>query len=356
MTISPRPSIDGSLAYGKRGSRGAMGSPNRTPRASPISTPAKQAANLPKFDADAVMKLYNEYAASSDAKETLSLVVIGHVDAGKSTLMGHLLVKIGHVSKKLMHRNEVDSKKSGKASFLYAWALDETEEERTRGITMDVAEQTFETDHRRVTLLDAPGHKDFIPNMITGAAVADAAILVIDSTKGEFETGFDEGGQTREHTLLVRSLGVKQLIVAVNKLDTCRWSRDRYQEISDKLMVFLKQANFRESDIRFVPVSGLVGENLTSRSQVPDLRQWYDGPCLLELIDTFQPPERPVARPLRIAITDIFKGGATAGTAIGGRVLTGCVSQGQKCLVQPAAEFCTVKSKFFIFLSIFNYL
>ncbi|KAK8767444.1 hypothetical protein V5799_005774 [Amblyomma americanum] len=285
-----------------------------------------------------------EYAKErGTTKALLNLVVIGHVDAGKSTLMGHLLYRLGCVQKKQMHKYEQESKKLGKASFMYAWVLDETSEERNRGITMDVAQAKFETPNRSIVLLDAPGHRDFIPNMITGAAQADVAILVVDATRGEFETGFETGGQTREHTLLVRSLGVSQLAVAINKLDNVSWDEGRYNEITAKLRSFLRQAGYRESDFTFVPCSGLTGENLTTKP-APDspLTKWYNGPCLVDVIDGFKPPERPISKPFRLCVSDVFKG-TGSGFCVSGRIDAGCVANGDKILVMPAAEQGSVK-------------
>ncbi|XP_025721466.1 HBS1-like protein isoform X2 [Callorhinus ursinus] len=241
-------------------------------------------------------------------KQLLNLVVIGHVDAGKSTLMGHMLYLLGNVNKRTMHKYEQESKKAGKASFAYAWVLDETGEERERGVTMDVGMTKFETTTKVITLMDAPGHKDFIPNMITGAAQADVAILVVDASRGEFEAGFETGGQTREHGLLVRSLGVTQLAVAVNKMDQVNWQQERFQEITGKLGHFLKQAGFKESDVAFIPTSGLSGENLITRSQSSELTKWYKGLCLLEQIDSFKPPQRSIDKPFRLCVSDVFKG------------------------------------------------
>lgn len=183
-----------------------------------------------------------------------------------------------------MHKHEQESKKVGKQSFMYAWVLDETSEERARGITMDVGVLVFETDTKAVTLLDAPGHKDFIPNMISGATQADVALLVVDATKGEFETGFEQGGQTREHALLVRSLGVSQLGVVINKMDTVNWSKDRFDEIVGKLKLFLRQAGFKESDLTYIPCSGMTGENLVKPPTDPELLSWYNGPTLINVI------------------------------------------------------------------------
>lgn len=201
--------------------------------------------------------------------------------------MGHLLALLGEVSKKSMHKNEVDAKKAGKSSFMFAWVLDETEEERSRGITIDVGQHRFATEKRAVTILDAPGHRDFIPNMIAGATKADVAILVVDATKGEFETGFESGGQTPEHTLLLRSLGISQLAVVVNKLDNVAFSEDRYLEIVDKLRKFLKQVGFKEGNVHFVPCSGLTGDNLVHASKEAAFAWYKGGPTLVQIIGKF---------------------------------------------------------------------
>ncbi|XP_053192532.1 HBS1-like protein isoform X3 [Scomber japonicus] len=275
-------------------------------------------------------------------KPLLNLVVIGHVDAGKSTLMGHLLYLLGNVNKRTMHKYEQESKKAGKASFAYAWVLDETGEERDRGVTMDVGMTKFETNSKVVTLMDAPGHKDFIPNMITGAAQADVAVLVVDASRGEFEAGFEAGGQTREHALLVRSLGVLQLAVAVNKMDQVNWQQERFQEIISKLGHFLKQAGFKDSDVFYIPTSGLSGENLATRSSVAQLTSWYSGPSLLEQIDAFKAPQRSVDKPFRLCVSDVFKDQGS-GFCVTGKIEAGYIQTGERILAMPPNETCTVK-------------
>lgn len=289
----------------------------------------------------------------------LNLVVVGHVDAGKSTLVGHLLYKLGQVTSKQMHRNEVDSQRSGKASFKFAWALDETDEERSRGVTIDIALTKFETPQKDVVLLDAPGHVDFIPAVISGAAQADAALLVVDATRGEFETGFQSGGQTREHTFLVRSLGVKSLIVVVNKMDNIDWNWGRFSEIVEQLRPFLKQVGFNlKDDVQFVPVSGLTGDNLSERRQDKLLRQSSHPqleaaalagglnskklPSLLEAIDQMKQPERMVDKPTRVCVTDVFKG-MSSGVFLGAKVISGKIEPKQKLLLLPPGELCEIK-------------
>lgn len=328
----------GPLENVKRGKRLDIRSRSPSPA---MSTPSAAASTvrMRKNKVDVLEEYKRVHSATQ--KQLLNLVVVGHVDSGKSTLMGHLLYELGNVSRKAMHKFEVESKKLGKQSFAYAWVLDETTEERARGITMDVGQNWFETKTKGVRLLDAPGHRDFIPNMISGAYQADVAILVVNATRGEFEAGFDAGGQTREHAVLVRSLGVSQLIVAVNKLDTVDWSQSRFLEIVEKLKQFLKASvGFRDSDVTYVPVSGLTGDNLVKESDI----DWYDGCTLLEAIDKLRAPPRLIEKPFRMAASDVYKPAVTSGLAVAGRIESGFVMVNDKVLVQPLNELATVKS------------
>ncbi|KAI9144006.1 P-loop containing nucleoside triphosphate hydrolase protein [Paraphysoderma sedebokerense] len=307
-----------------------------------ISSATTSRSGSPKMNRKLDIK--EELAKRSKERESLNLVVVGHVDAGKSTLMGHLLYDIGEVQDKAMRKYERDSQKVGKGSFAYAWVLDETEEERSRGITIDVAVTTFVTPHRKFTLMDAPGHRDFIPNMISGAAQADVAILVVDSSPGEFEAGFESNGQTKEHALLIRSLGVKEVCVAINKLDMMNWSEARYEEIVSKLIAFLVQAGFKKDKLYFVPTSGLTGENLMKCTET-DLKQWYKGKTLYDTIDNFEVPQRPVDKPFRLSIVDFYKGGASGGSVtIIGRVDSGYFQVGETLTVMPLGESGVVRS------------
>ncbi|KAF9423335.1 HBS1-like protein [Podila epigama] len=331
--------------------------------ASGVSTPVESAPpsgiSTPKVSTKLGKKIdvVSEYQKRVAEKESLNLVVIGHVDAGKSTLMGHLLYLQGEVNEKTIRKHERDAQKIGKASFAFAWVLDETGEERARGITMDVGVTKFETEHRRFTLLDAPGHRDFIPNMISGTAQADVAILVVDATTGEFESGFDANGQTKEHALLARSLGVQQLVIAVNKLDAVDWSEARFLEIVGKLETFLvKDASFKKSNLIFIPCSGFTGENLVKRSKSGDsfapvdpavarvLQDfaWYKGPTLVQTIDKLDAPTRAVEKPFRMSVTDVFKG--TGGVSAAGRLEAGHVQIGETVMVMPGAELAVVKT------------
>ncbi|KAJ7591091.1 P-loop containing nucleoside triphosphate hydrolase protein [Mycena floridula] len=190
------------------------------------------------------------------AKEHLNIVFVGHVDAGKSTMGGNLLFLTGMVDKRTMEKYEKEAKECGRESWYLSWALDSTSQERLKGKTVEVGRAYFETDLRRYTILDAPGHKTFVPSMITGAAQADVAILVISARKGEFETGFEKGGQTREHIMLVKTAGVSKVVIVINKMDdpTVAWDKARYDEIKDKLTPFVRAAGFNpKTDVTFIP-------------------------------------------------------------------------------------------------------
>lgn len=207
---------------------------------------------------------------------------------------------------------------------------------------MDVANFEFSTDTKTITIIDAPGHKDFIPNMILGATQADVALLIIDATRGEFESGFEFGGQTREHALLVRSLGIQQLGVIINKMDTVSWSKERFDEIVKKLKIFLKQAGYKEGDVIYVPCSGLNGENLTKPGSCPELLNWYQGPYVLAVIDKFRVPDRSIDKPFRMSVSDIYKN-TGSGHFISGRIETGLLAVNDKILMGCNREQGNVK-------------
>ncbi|KAI1730807.1 elongation factor tu GTP binding domain-containing protein [Ditylenchus destructor] len=254
------------------------------------------------------------------------------------------LAVLGGVDDKAMHKYKQEATRAGKASFAYAWILDEGEEERNRGVTMDIARAHFQSEKRAYFVLDSPGHKDFIPNMITGASQADAAILVINATTGEFETGFDQGGQTREHALLLRSLGVSKIVVAINKLDTVNWSQERFNEIKQALSGFLhKQAGF--DSVEYVPVSGLLGANIMSTPPKDHpLLEWYKGPSLIQALDNLPAPTHALDEGLlRIVVNDVLRSSGNSVT-LSGKIECGFVETGDKLFVMPEANPVTVKA------------
>ncbi|OWZ79975.1 elongation factor 1 alpha-like protein [Cryptococcus neoformans Bt85] len=278
-------------------------------------------------------------------KKNVSLIVVGHVDAGKSTLMGRVLYDIGELSEKEKMANERGSKKVGKGSFAFAWGLDALGDERDRGVTIDIATTHFVTPHRNFTLLDAPGHRDFIPAMISGAAQADVALLVVDGSPGEFEAGFERGGQTREHAWLVRSLGVKEIIVGVNKMDLVSWSQDRYEEIVESLKPFLLSAGFNSTKTTFLPLAAMEGINILDNDQ-PELKEWYSGPALIDAFDNVEVPIRPYDSPLRIPLSNVFKGqtAVASGVAVSGRLCSGVVQVGDRLRAVPGDEVANVRT------------
>jgi len=270
----------------------------------------------------------------------ISLVVIGHVDSGKSTTTGHLIYKCGGIDKRTIEKYEKEAAEMGKSSFKYAWVLDNLKAERERGITIDIALWKFETPKFQFTVIDAPGHRDFIKNMITGTSQADVALLVIDSAPGGFEAGWSNEGQTKEHALLAFTLGVKQMIVGLNKMDSCNYEEARYNDIKEEVSNYLKKVGYKPAKINFVPISGWVGDNMIERStNMP----WYKGPFLLEALDAVTPPKRPTDKPLRLPLQDVYKIGGI-GTVPVGRVETGILKPGMMCNFGPVGLVTEVKS------------
>jgi len=261
----------------------------------------------------------------------VSLVVIGHVDAGKSTTTGHLIYKCGGIDERTIEKFEKEAALIGKSFFKYAWVLDKLKAERERGITIDIALWKFESQKYSFTIIDAPGHRDFIKNMITGTSQADVAILVVAAGTGEFEAGFGKEGQTREHALLAYTMGIKQVIVAVNKMDACEYSEERFTDIKKEVIDYLKKIGFQEKNINTVAYSGFNGDNLILRS---DKMPWYKGDTLLEALDKVDPPVRPLEKPLRLPLQDVYKI-TGVGTVPVGRVETGIIRPGMLVTFAP---------------------
>jgi len=279
-------------------------------------------------------------------KKHINLVVIGHVDAGKSTTTGHLIYKCGGIDKRTIEKFEKEAAELGKSSFKYAWVLDKLKAERERGITIDIALWKFETPKFEYTVIDAPGHRDFIKNMITGTSQADVALLVVNSRMGSFEAGISKDGQTREHALLAHTLGVKQMIVGVNQMDhdSVNYSEERYKEIMVEVKGYLEKIGYKpdnpKNPIRFIPISGFEGENMVTKS---DKMGWYKGPYLLEALDMMREPKRPSDKPLRLPLQDVYKIGGI-GTVPVGRVETGIIKPGMVAQFGPVGKTTEVKS------------
>jgi elongation factor 1-alpha len=276
------------------------------------------------------------------AKIHINIVVIGHVDSGKSTTTGHLIYKCGGIDKRIIEKFEKEAAEMGKGSFKYAWVLDKLKAERERGITIDIALWKFESSKYYFTIIDAPGHRDFIKNMITGTSQADLAVLIVASSTGEFEAGISKDGQTREHALLAYTLGVKQMRVAMNKMDntTPPFSEARYNEIKAEVSNFLKKTGYDPEKIPFIPISGFNGDNMI---EISTNMPWYKGACLLDSLDQAKPPKRPVDKPLRLPLQDVYKIGGI-GTVPVGRVETGVIKPGMVVTFAPNGVSTEVKS------------
>ncbi|MEE8631858.1 MAG: translation elongation factor EF-1 subunit alpha [Candidatus Bathyarchaeia archaeon] len=280
---------------------------------------------------------------SKKDKEHLNLVVIGHVDHGKSTMTGRLLYETGAVDERTFQAHKAEAEKLGRPSWAWAFALDRLKEERERGLTIDIAFFKFLTDKYYYTIIDAPGHKDFIKNMITGASQADVGLLVVSGKRGEFEAGVGPGGQTKEHAYLAMTLGVPSLIVCVNKMDddSVKYSEDRYNEVKEEVGDFLASIGYKKEDVPFIPTSALDAANL--KEKTPDFTPWYKGPALLEALDLIELPPKPTDKPLRVPINDVYsiKG---VGTVPVGRVETGIMKTGMKVVFMPPDKEGEVKT------------
>ncbi|CAI4230425.1 unnamed protein product [Auanema sp. JU1783] len=284
----------------------------------------------------------------------INIVVIGHVDSGKSTTTGHLIYKCGGIDKRTIEKFEKEAQEMGKGSFKYAWVLDKLKAERERGITIDIALWKFETAKYYITIIDAPGHRDFIKNMITGTSQADCAVLVVACGTGEFEAGISKNGQTREHALLAQTLGVKQLIVACNKMDSTEppFSEARFTEIVNEVKSFIKKIGYNPATVAFVPISGFNGDNMLEVStNMPWFKGWAierkegnaSGKTLLEALDAIVPPARPTDKALRLPLQDVYKIGGI-GTVPVGRVETGVIKPGMVVTFAPQNVSTEVKS------------
>ncbi|WFD20741.1 translation termination factor GTPase eRF3 [Malassezia caprae] len=281
-------------------------------------------------DEETLRDLFGE----QEVKPHMNLVFVGHVDAGKSTMGGNLLYLTGMVDKRTLEKYEREAKEIGRDSWYLSWALDSTQQERSKGKTVEVGRAYFETDKRRYTLLDAPGHKSYVPSMIGGAAQADVAILVISARRGEFETGFERGGQTREHAVLVKTAGVQRLIVVVNKMDdpSVNWDKERYDDIVTKLSPFLKASGFNpKTDVTFIPVSAYSGANLKDKVAASEC-PWYDGPPLLTFLDSLDMGDRKMSASLKMPVSEKY---ADMGTYVVGKLESGRMKKGDSLVLMP---------------------
>jgi len=290
----------------------------------------------------------------------INIVVIGHVDSGKSTTTGHLIYKCGGIDKRVIEKFEKEAQEMGKGSFKYAWVLDKLKAERERGITIDIALWKFSTEKFEVTIIDAPGHRDFIKNMITGTSQADCAVLIVAAGTGEFEAGISNNGQTREHALLAFTLGVKQLIVAVNKMDSTepKYSESRFNEIKGEVEKYIKKVGYNPKAVAFVPISGWHGDNMLEQStNMSWFKGWeierknpetkkdekVNGFTLHAALDSILPPTRPTDKALRLPLQDVYKIGGI-GTVPVGRVETGVIKPGMVVTFAPCNVTTEVKS------------
>ncbi|MCC7569902.1 translation elongation factor EF-1 subunit alpha [Candidatus Micrarchaeota archaeon] len=257
-------------------------------------------------------------------KPHLNLVFVGHIDHGKSTTVGRVLFDTGAVTEQQMRKLKEEASRFGKETFEFAYVMDNLKDERERGITIDVSHKDFQTNKYYFTIIDAPGHRDFVKNMITGASQADAGVLVVSAKEGI-------QAQTREHAFLAKVLGITQLLVAVNKMDTVNYSQDRYNEVVGELKEFMKKIGYDVSKIPYIPISSLKGDNVTKKSENTS---WWDGKPLVEYFDDFTVPNKLTDKPLRLPVQDVYT--ITGhGTVPVGRVETGVLKPGMSVVINP---------------------
>ena len=310
--------------------------------AAPVTTTTSAAVVV---DEDDAVPITETAVKEGDPREHLTLVFIGHVDAGKSTLSGNILYLTDNVDKRTIERYEKEAKERNRDSWFLAFIMDTNEEERAKGKTVEVGKAHFSTEAKRYTIMDAPGHKNYVPNMIQGASQADVGILVISARKGEFETGFDRGGQTREHAMLCKTLGVSYLVVAINKMDdpTVQWQKERFDECVNKIRPFLKSCGFViKKEVKFIPISGLGGANVKDEVSESECDWWKplytsnenntSSPTLISLLDTLEMTGRDPDLPLRIPVLDRY---TDRGTIAMGKVESGTIRPGMKVIVMP---------------------
>jgi len=260
-------------------------------------------------------------------KPHMNLAVIGHIDHGKSTTVGRLMFETGAVAPHIIENFRKEAESKGKGSFEFAWVMDSLKEERERGITIDIAHKRFDTAKYYFTVVDCPGHRDFVKNMITGASQADAAVLVVAAPDGVMD-------QTKEHVFLSRTLGINQLIVAINKMDAVNYDQKRYEEVKKDLSALMSMVGFKPSETLFIPMSSIKGVNISKKApETP----WYTGPSLLEALDTLKEPEKPTDKPLRVPIQDVYSISGI-GTVPVGRVETGDHEEGNEGLLHAREQ------------------
>jgi len=261
-------------------------------------------------------------------KPHMNMVIIGHVDHGKSTLVGQILLQTGQFPQHMLDKYKEEAKAKGKESFALAWIFDNLKEERERGVTIDVAHKRFDTDKYYITIIDAPGHRDFVKNMITGTSQADAAILVVAGPEGIM-------AQTKEHMFLARTLGVKQMIIAINKMDDTKpaYDKSKFEAVKADMSKLAKSVGYKDEQVQFIPVSAFAGDNVKEKGKI----DWWTGDSILKAIDNFVLPKKPTDLPLRWPIQDVYtiKG---VGTVPVGKIETGVMKPGQQLIFRPSTK------------------